>query len=80
MNINQIQQFLIIGLGINYAILIFWFLMFLFQHKRFFKLYRNWFKIDQEQFNKSMYWMLGIYKIGVFLFYLVPLIAISLMK
>ena len=80
MTIDLIQKFLLISLAINYGILIFWFLMFIFQHDHFSKLYRGWFKLDESQFDTSMYWLMGLYKVGIFLFYLTPLIAVTLIK
>lgn len=80
MTIDQLHKFFLIGLGLNYVILLLWFFIFLFLHAQLHGIYRYFFKLDLYQFNASMYWMMGLYEIGIFLFYLAPLLTITLIK
>jgi hypothetical protein len=75
MEIDQLVSFLIWCAGINYAILIIWFGVFLLAHDWLFRLHSRWFKISVETFDKLNYLGMAIYKIGVMLFVLVPLAA-----
>lgn len=80
MTIDQLQKFFLIGLGLNYATLLLWFFLYIFLHAQLHSIYRYFFKLDLYQFNTSMYWMMGLYEIGIFLLYLVPLVTITLIK
>jgi hypothetical protein len=57
-----------------------WFLLLVFAHDWIFHLHRVWFKLTNEQFNVIHYAGMGIYKIGILLFNLVPLIALSVLS
>ncbi len=61
---------------INYAILVIWFLVFTFAHDRLYSLHSRWFRISVETFDTVNYTAMSIYKIGIMLFNLAPLIAL----
>jgi hypothetical protein len=61
---------------INYAILLFWFGAFVFAHDWLYRMHSRWFKISVETFDTVNYAGISIYKIGILLFNLVPLIAL----
>lgn len=63
-------------LVINYAILIAWFLLFVAAHDFILRLHGKWFRLSEEQFDAAHYIGMAIYKIGIMLFNLVPLIAL----
>lgn len=63
---------------INYVILIVWFGAFVFGHDALYRLHSRWFKISAEQFDAVNYGGMAIYKIGIMLFCLVPLVAMHL--
>jgi hypothetical protein len=63
---------------INYAILTIWFVLFVFAHEWLYRLHSRWFKLSVETFDTLNYSGMGIYKIGILLFNLVPLIALHL--
>ena len=76
MTIDQLQTFLIWCAGVNYAILIVWFGVFWFAHDWLFRMHSRWFKLSVEMFDALNYAGVAIYKIGILLFVLVPLIAL----
>ncbi|MGH8105833.1 MAG: DUF6868 family protein [Arenimonas sp.] len=78
MTIDQLQSFLIWCAGINYAILIVWFAVFVFAHDRLYRIHSGWFKLSPEMFDALNYASVAIYKIGIMLFLVVPLIALYL--
>jgi len=80
MAVDQIQSFLIWCAGINYAILIVWFGVFFLAHDWLFRLHSRWFSLSVEWFDGLNYLGMAIYKIGVMLFVLVPLIALLIVN
>jgi len=80
MSLDDLRSFLLLCTVINYGILMLWFLLLVFAHDWIFHLHRVWFKLTNEQFNVIHYAGMGIYKIGILLFNLVPLIALSVLS
>jgi hypothetical protein len=78
MAIEQLQSFLIWCACINYAILIVWFGVFVFAHDRLYRMHSRWFRLSIEMFDALNYIGVAIYKIGIMLFVVVPLIALLL--
>lgn len=76
MSIHHLLHFLIWCTLVNYGILIIWFLVFRFAHDRLYAIHSRWFRISPETFDTANYALMGIYKIGVLLFNVVPLIAL----
>lgn len=64
---------------INYAVLLIWFLFFILAHDWMYRFHGRWFVITQERFDSLHYAAMAVFKIGVILFNLTPLVAISLM-
>jgi len=60
----------------NYAVLIFWFILFLTAHDALYAFHIRYFNISPESFDTIHYGGMAIYKIGILLFDLSPLIAI----
>ncbi|WP_111891278.1 DUF6868 family protein [Acinetobacter sp. MB5] len=61
---------------INYIILIFWFLMFVFARPFLKHIHTQWFNLSDSQFDTINYAGIAIYKILVIVFNLVPLLAL----
>lgn len=80
MTIDQLQSFLIWCAGINYAILIVWFSVFVFAHDWIYRMHSRWFKLSAEMFDALNYAGVAIYKIGIMLFVVVPLIALLIVR
>jgi len=78
MPVNELKEVLLWCVGINYAILILWFLVFLFAHDWLYRLHSRWFRLSVESFDTIMYAGLAVYKIAVIVFFAVPLIALYL--
>jgi len=76
MNIHQILHILIVCTLFNYAILIIWFVVFTLAHDWLYRLHSRWFKLSVETFDTIHYGGLAVYKIGILLFNLAPLIAL----
>ncbi len=78
MSIETARSFLLWCLGINYGILMLWFVAFTLAHDSLYRLHARWFRISVEQFDTVHYTGMAIYKIGVLLLNLAPYIALRL--
>ena len=75
---NEIKGVLLWCVGINYGVMLVWFGVFVYAHDWMYRLHTRWFKLSVETFDALHYAGLSIYKIGVILLNLVPLIALYL--
>lgn len=73
------RQFLLYCTLINYLILLIWFAAFRFAHDTLYRLHSRWFRIPVERFDALHYGGMAVYKIGVLLLNLAPLIALCLL-
>jgi hypothetical protein len=73
---NEIRNVLLWCVGINYALLFIWFGVFVFAHDWLHGMHGRWFKLSGETFDAIHYAGLAAYKIGILLFFLVPLVAL----
>lgn len=80
MSIETVRRFLLWCLGINYGILLLWFLAFSLVHDSLYRLHARWFRISMEQFDSAHYVAMAIYKIGVLLLNLVPYLALRMIS
>ena len=80
MTIEAVKEFLVWCLVLNYSLLIVWFLLFWCWHDGYYRLHSRWFPISLDQFNLVHYALMGIYKILIFIFNLMPLLAICLIQ
>ena len=78
MTINEIRNLLLWCTAINYAVLFIWFGVFVFAHGWMHRMHGRWFRLSVETFDTIHYAGLAVYKIGILLFNLVPLIALYL--
>src|ERR1039457_5205397 len=77
---NEIKHILLWCVGVNYLVLFVWFLAFVFAHNWMYRLHTRWFKLSVETFDAIHYAGLSVYKIGIFLLNLMPLIALYLVR
>jgi len=63
---------------INFALLIWWYLFLALAHDWTYRLHTKWFKISTEQFDAIHYSLMGVFKIGVIIFNLVPYLALRI--
>lgn len=78
MDSQTLLRFLLWGAGINYAVLLLWFGVFLFAHEWLYRMHTRWFALSREAFDALNYGGVAIYKIGNILFFVVPAIALML--
>lgn len=76
MTVDVIRDFLVWCAVINYGILFIWFVTLKYWRDLIYGLHGRWFRLSIEQFDMVHYGGMAIYKIGIILFNLVPLIAI----
>ena len=79
MNIETLRSFLLGCLGINYGILMLWFVVFIVAHDALYRLHARWFRISVAQFDAIHYAGMAVYKIGVLLLNLVPYLALRML-
>jgi hypothetical protein len=79
MNISDTHDFLLYSLIINYVILLLWFGVFVLAHDWIYRLHTRWFNISMQTFDTIHYAGLAIYKIGIILLNLVPLLVLCLL-
>jgi hypothetical protein len=79
MDIGQLKTFLLHCLALSYAILMVWFIAFVFAHDAIHRLHSRWFRLSRETFDAINYGAMAAYKIGVLLFVVVPLLVLWLM-
>jgi hypothetical protein len=78
MTIVEIKEILVWCVGLNYAILVVWFGVFVFAHDRLYRLHNRWFNISIETFDMLHYAGMSMYKIATLVFNVVPLVALHL--
>ncbi len=78
MELTTLKHLLLISTLINYAIVTVWFLVFIYAHEELYLLHTRWFRLSPQDFDKIHYSSMAMYKIGVLLLNLVPLIALFL--
>ena len=80
MTSSELKDVLLWCLGINYGVLLVWFGAFVYVHGWMYRLHTRWFKLSVETFDALHYMGMSIYKVGVILLNLVPLVALYLSK
>jgi hypothetical protein len=80
MSIELTRAFLLRCTIINYVVLIVWFLVFLLAGDWLYRLHGRWFQFTRPQFAALHYGGMSVYKIGILLFNLVPLIALCFVR
>ncbi len=78
MSLDQLHDFLLWNLIINYTVLLLWFGVLTFAHDWVYRLHTRWFQLTPQTFDVLHYGGMAIYKIGVLLFNLAPLLALCL--
>ena len=76
MAVAEIRAILLWSVGINYSILFAWFAAFCVAHGTIYRLHSRWFKLSVETFDAIHYAGMSIYKVGILLLNLVPLLAL----
>ena len=79
MNLDFWCRFLLSAVLINYIILMIWFLAIIFARDWIKQVHGKWFNLSDATFDAIHYGGMAVYKIGILLFNLVPLIALYFM-
>jgi len=79
MTIEGTRNFLLWCTVINYVVLLVWFLVFVFARDWIQGIHGRWFRLSREQFDALHYAGMSIFKIGILLFNLVPLVVLSIL-
>ncbi|MDH1008480.1 hypothetical protein N5J43_23810 [Pseudomonas nicosulfuronedens] len=80
MLLQDLKPFLLYCTLINYAILLVWFAAFVLAHDFVYRLHSRWFALPVERFDALHYGGMAVYKIGVLLLNLVPLLALCMLS
>ena len=78
MDVARLVRVLLYCVCINYAVLILWFVAFLAGRGWLYHLHTTWFRLSPEGFDTLHYGGMAVYKIGILLLNVAPLIAIYL--
>jgi len=74
----ELRSLLLYSTIINYAILIVWFVALIVARGPLYRLHTKWFKLSSNTFDAVHYGGMAVYKIGILLLNLAPLIALCL--
>lgn len=80
MQLQDLKPFLLYCTLINYFILLIWFAAFTLAHGFVYRLHRRWFDLPVEKFDAIHYGGMAVYKIGVLLLNLAPLLALCMLS
>jgi hypothetical protein len=78
MDLPLLRDWLLLSTLINYAVLLAWFLLFLVAHGWLLRLHQRWFGLSAPLFDALHYGGMGLYKVGILLFNLVPYVALRI--
>ena len=80
MNPDLLCRFLLITLAVNYAILLTWFIAFVFAHDFMRKLHGRWFNLSDATFDAVHYGGMAAYKLAILVFNVAPLVALCIIR
>ena len=63
---------------INLGFLLFWFLLLLLAHDFVYRFHGKWFKLSVERFDAIHYALIGVFKLGIIVFNIVPYFALRI--
>jgi hypothetical protein len=78
MTIELLREFLLWCTVINMGLLLWWFLLFSLAHDWLYRFHGRWFRLSEERFDYAHYLGMALFKVGIFLFNLVPYCALLL--
>ena len=76
MTVTTLRDVLIWSLVVNYVVLLVWFAALTLAHDWVYRLHTRWFQLSRESFDAIHYGGMAVYKIGVLLLNLAPLVAL----
>jgi hypothetical protein len=72
----ELREVLLWSTVINYVILFAWFGAFIFAHDFLYRMHTRWFRMSVETFDTIHYAGIAVYKLGILLLNLTPLLAL----
>lgn len=72
------SDFYLYSFLISYFILIFWFSMILLLKDWVYDLHCKWFSMSKEDFDKIHYFLMGFYKLLIFVMFMIPYLSLKL--
>jgi hypothetical protein len=78
-SLEFVRNFLLWCTIINYGILAVWFLFFAIAHDFIYRLHGRWFRLPPETFDALHYMGMAVFKIGVLILNVVPLVVLCLL-
>jgi hypothetical protein len=78
MDSAELRSFLLYSTIVNYAVLIVWFVALIVARNPLYRLHTKWFRLSPNAFDAVHYGGMAVYKIGILLLNLVPLVALYL--
>ena len=79
MDIAMLKTFFMVCSLVNASLLLLGFVLWLCLSSRIYALHGRWFPMTRETFNALFYFLLGLYKILVFVFNIVPWAALEIL-
>jgi len=76
MNLDTLEGILLYSLAFNSSILLVWFGMFCFAQDSTYRLHSRWFNFSFQSFDALHYVGMSVYKIGIILLNIAPLVAL----
>ena len=76
LNLAALQTILVWSLVVNYAILLLWFVVLILAHDWVYRLHGRWFRMSRESFDTVHYGAMALYKVGILLLNVAPLVGV----
>lgn len=80
MNLDLVSDVLLAGALLGYALLLAWFAAWTLVAPAIRRLHGRWFAIDPARYDAVMFTLLGVYKIGLWLLFVLPWAALWLAR
>jgi hypothetical protein len=80
MDLDLLSRFLLYCLAVNYAFLLLWFVAFAGARGLVRRLHGRWFELSDASFDAIHYGGMGLFKLGILIFNLAPLIALQFLR
>lgn len=80
MSLAQLQSFLAWGALLNYAVLLLVFGAWVMAGDAICRLHSRWFPMERAQCHAAIYLMLGLYKLAVWMLFIIPWIALWIVR
>lgn len=78
MTVEMVRDGLLWCFILNMGLLLWWWLLFMLAHDWVYRVHTKWFRLSVERFDGIHYAGMAFFKIGIFVFNLVPFIALHI--